>query len=41
MKARKVLTLDEGAVLEDVRRRYQDVAKRAGVRDISSNWLEI
>jgi cytosine/adenosine deaminase-related metal-dependent hydrolase len=41
MKARKVLTLDEGAVLEDVRRRYQDVAKRAGVRDISSNWPEI
>ena len=37
MQNRKVLTLDEGAVLEEVGRRYQDVLKRAGL-DIKPRW---
>ena len=38
MEGRKVLTLDEGAILEDVRRRYRDVAQRAGVTEIGPTW---
>jgi cytosine/adenosine deaminase-related metal-dependent hydrolase len=38
MKERKVLTMDEGVILEDVRKRYSDVAQRAGVNDIGPNW---
>jgi cytosine/adenosine deaminase-related metal-dependent hydrolase len=41
MKARKVLTLDEEAILENVRKRYRDVAQRAGITDIGSNWPTI
>jgi cytosine/adenosine deaminase-related metal-dependent hydrolase len=37
MQARKVLTIDEDAVLEDVRRRYHDLARRTGV-DIRPIW---
>ncbi len=38
MQGRQVQTLDEGAILEDVRRRYHEVAQRAGVEDIGSQW---
>ncbi len=38
MQGRKVLALDEGAILEDARRRYRDVAARAGVEDIGPIW---
>jgi 5-methylthioadenosine/S-adenosylhomocysteine deaminase len=38
MQGRQVCTLDEGAILEDVRRRYHDVARRAGVTNIGSFW---
>jgi cytosine/adenosine deaminase-related metal-dependent hydrolase len=37
MQGRKVLTLDEEGILEDVRRRYHDIAKRTGV-DIRPVW---
>ena len=38
MQNRKVLTLDEEAVVEDVRRRYLAVAERAGIEKIAPNW---
>jgi cytosine/adenosine deaminase-related metal-dependent hydrolase len=38
MQGRKVQTLDEGAILEDVRRRYHDVGRRAGATDIEPLW---
>jgi 5-methylthioadenosine/S-adenosylhomocysteine deaminase len=38
MQGRQVRTLDEGAILEDVRKRYHDVARRAGVKDIGPRW---
>jgi cytosine/adenosine deaminase-related metal-dependent hydrolase len=38
MLGRKVLTLDEGTILEDVRRRYHDVQRRAGATDIEPLW---
>ena len=38
MQGRKVLTMDEDAILEDVRRRFRDVARRAKVEDIGPNW---
>ncbi|MDZ4159665.1 MAG: amidohydrolase family protein [Anaerolineaceae bacterium] len=41
MLGRQVRTLDEGAILEDVRRRYHDVAQRAGVEDIGPRWTII
>lgn len=37
MHGRKVLTLDEEAIMEDVRRRYHEIAKRTGV-DIQPFW---
>ncbi len=38
MAGRKLLTLDEGAILEDVRRRYREVAARAGVAGLTTSW---
>jgi cytosine/adenosine deaminase-related metal-dependent hydrolase len=38
MQGRQVETLDEGAILEDARRRYHDVARRAGVTAIEPLW---
>jgi cytosine/adenosine deaminase-related metal-dependent hydrolase len=38
MQARKVITMDEGVILDDVRKRYRDVALRAGIQDIRPNW---
>jgi cytosine/adenosine deaminase-related metal-dependent hydrolase len=38
MRGRKLLTMDEGAILEDVRRRYRDVAARAGVDGLTTSW---
>ena len=38
MQNRKVLTLDEDAILDDVRQRYLEVADRAGIEKISPNW---
>jgi cytosine/adenosine deaminase-related metal-dependent hydrolase len=38
MQDRKVLTLDEEAIVEDVRQRYRDVARRAGIENTSSSW---
>jgi cytosine/adenosine deaminase-related metal-dependent hydrolase len=38
MQGRQVKTLDEGAILEDARRRYGDIARRAGVTDIGPLW---
>jgi cytosine/adenosine deaminase-related metal-dependent hydrolase len=38
MQGRKVLTLDEGAILEDVQRRYRDVQRRADATDIEPLW---
>lgn len=38
MQGRQVQTLDEGAILEDVRRRYLDVARRAGAAAIRPVW---
>ncbi|MCC6147686.1 MAG: amidohydrolase [Anaerolineaceae bacterium] len=38
MQGRKMLTMDEGAILEDVRKRYQEVAKRANVSGIAPRW---
>ncbi|MEI8131863.1 MAG: amidohydrolase family protein, partial [Leptolinea sp.] len=37
MKGRKVLTLDEEAIKEDIQQRYKAVANRAGL-DIRSRW---
>jgi cytosine/adenosine deaminase-related metal-dependent hydrolase len=37
MQGRKVLTLDKDAVLEDIRRRYLTVSKRAGL-SIGPRW---
>jgi cytosine/adenosine deaminase-related metal-dependent hydrolase len=38
MRERKVLTLDEDEILDDVRKRFDDVAQLAGVNDIGPNW---
>lgn len=38
MRSRKMQTMDEEAILEDVRRRYREVAKRAGIDDIGPTW---
>jgi cytosine/adenosine deaminase-related metal-dependent hydrolase len=38
MRGRKVLTLDEDAIVDDVRRRYRDVARRAGIDETGSMW---
>jgi cytosine/adenosine deaminase-related metal-dependent hydrolase len=37
MEGRKVLTLDERAILEDVRKRYREVGERAGL-EIGPRW---
>jgi cytosine/adenosine deaminase-related metal-dependent hydrolase len=37
MQGRKVLTLDEGAILEDIRARHQEVARRGGLQ-IGPRW---
>lgn len=38
MQGRKMLTMDEEAILDDVRNRFLEVAKRAKVFDIAPNW---
>ena len=38
MRNRVVLTMDEAAILEDVRGRFRDVAARAGVTGLESEW---
>jgi cytosine/adenosine deaminase-related metal-dependent hydrolase len=38
MQGRKLLTLDEDAVVEDVRQRYRAVARRAGIGETGSSW---
>jgi cytosine/adenosine deaminase-related metal-dependent hydrolase len=38
MQDRKVLTLDEEAIVEDARRRYREVARRAGIQQTGSFW---
>ena len=38
MQGRHVQTLDEGAILEDVRRRWHEVARRAGVASVEPLW---
>jgi cytosine/adenosine deaminase-related metal-dependent hydrolase len=38
MQNRQVLTLDEDAIVDDVRRRYLEVAERAGIEKIAPNW---
>jgi cytosine/adenosine deaminase-related metal-dependent hydrolase len=38
VQGRKVLTLDEEAIVEDVRRRYRAVARRAGIQQAGSSW---
>jgi cytosine/adenosine deaminase-related metal-dependent hydrolase len=37
MQGRRVLTLDEGAILEDIRGRYREVARRGGIQ-IGPRW---
>ncbi len=38
MRGRQVLTMDEGAILEDVQGRFHDVARRAGVEGLAPAW---
>lgn len=38
MRKREVLTIDENEVLDDVRRRFRDVASRAGVDGLTPEW---
>jgi cytosine/adenosine deaminase-related metal-dependent hydrolase len=38
VQGRQVLTLDEEAIVEDVRRRYKEVARRAGIDEVGSSW---
>jgi cytosine/adenosine deaminase-related metal-dependent hydrolase len=38
VQGRRLLTLDEEAIVEDVRRRYRAVARRAGVEPAGSLW---
>jgi cytosine/adenosine deaminase-related metal-dependent hydrolase len=38
MQNRKVLTLDEETIVDDVRQRYLKVAERAGIEKIVPNW---
>jgi cytosine/adenosine deaminase-related metal-dependent hydrolase len=38
VQSRQVLTLDQEAIVEDVRRRYRQVAHRAGVGEAGSSW---
>jgi cytosine/adenosine deaminase-related metal-dependent hydrolase len=38
MRNRQMQTLDEGAILDDVRARFRDVADRAGVDGLGSSW---
>jgi cytosine/adenosine deaminase-related metal-dependent hydrolase len=38
MRNRTVLTMDEDAILDDVRGRFRDVARRAGVEGLASDW---
>ena len=38
VQGRKLLTLDEEAIVEDVRRRYKKVARRAGIGAAGSSW---
>jgi cytosine/adenosine deaminase-related metal-dependent hydrolase len=38
MRKRTVLTMDEDAILDDVRGRFRDVADRAGVEGLASDW---
>jgi cytosine/adenosine deaminase-related metal-dependent hydrolase len=38
MQGRKMLTLDEEAIVEEVRRRYRAVARRAGIEQFGSSW---
>ncbi|MGD9316167.1 MAG: amidohydrolase family protein, partial [Anaerolineae bacterium] len=38
MQGREMLTLDEEAIVEEVRRRYRAVAKRAGIEQAGSSW---
>ncbi len=37
MQQRKLLTLDEGAIIEDIRARYRQVAQRGGL-EIGPRW---
>jgi cytosine/adenosine deaminase-related metal-dependent hydrolase len=37
MQGRKILTMDEEAIIEDVRQRYRHISQRAGV-EIAPNW---
>jgi cytosine/adenosine deaminase-related metal-dependent hydrolase len=41
MQGRKVLTLDEEAILDDVRKRYRAVAERAGLQGTGPAWPTI
>ena len=38
MRGRKMLTMDEDAILDDVRGRFRDVASRAGVEGLAPEW---
>jgi cytosine/adenosine deaminase-related metal-dependent hydrolase len=38
VQGRQVLTLDEEAIVEDVRRRYKDVLLRAGIEGVAPAW---
>ena len=38
MRRRKVLTMDEDAILDDVRGRFRDIAARAGVEGLGPEW---
>ena len=38
MRKRTVLTMDEDAILDDVRGRFRDIAGRAGVVGLESEW---
>ncbi|MGD8599178.1 MAG: amidohydrolase [Anaerolineae bacterium] len=38
VQGRQVLTLDEEAIVADVRRRYKEVARRAGIDEAGSSW---
>ena len=38
MRGREMLTMDEGAILDDVRGRFHAVAERAGVAGLGPSW---
>jgi len=41
MRKRQVLTMDEEAILDNVRGRFRDVAYRAGVEGLTSAWPSV